>query len=131
MDYEEIKKAQQEREEKAKAEMTVLTADLERILTDPPPEKSAMDRHAELLDCMLYAFMRRNLNEDKQNGFFESRHLEFALRIQKQCLDTLKAKATVGYMQAIASYRSGVYPPSLPPALPHPLIHDERTDKET
>jgi len=104
-----------------KAEIAALCADLERILESPSPHLSAMERQVDLLDCLLYSVMRRNLSKDKKNGSFNAESLEMALRIQKQCMDTMKASSTVEYMQCIASAAAGVYPPRVYGETVHPL----------
>ena len=120
-----IEREWQEKKDKNRAEIADLCTHLERVLTNPSPHINALERQADLLDCLLYAVMRRNLNHDKEYGSFDKDGLEMTLRIQKQCLDTLKASGTVSYMQAIASLNSGVYPALTPHPLP--VENDERT----
>jgi hypothetical protein len=112
-------------------EIRDLTADLERILKNPSPHLSSLERQADLLDCLLTAVMRRNVDVARKNNYFREDDIGFALRIQKQCLETMKAAGTVAYMQSIASLTTGVYPPLVRPAVEaHPLPHEkaERTE---
>ncbi|GJL86115.1 MAG: hypothetical protein DHS20C02_18900 [Micavibrio sp.] len=97
-------------DEKDRAEITALSTDLERILENPSPHLTSLERQGDLLDCLLYAVMRHNLNKDKENGTFSAQSLEMALRIQKQSMDTMKTSSTVEYMNCIASASTGVYP---------------------
>jgi hypothetical protein len=140
-DYEEWKQKKQEEEqkedaerkerrEKNRAEIAALATDLERILTNPSPHLSSLERQGDLLDCLLYTIMRRNLHTDKNNGYFDQDNVEFALRIQKQYVETVKAAGAIAYMQSIASYSTGIYPPLPFPAVPPPPPHkhDEQTE---
>ena len=118
MDIDKIRAERKEKREAERAEFAAYTADLERILTAPSPHINALERQADLLDCMLYAVMRHNLSRDKEGGAFSPDAIALALRIQKQGMDTAKAAGAVAYMQSIASLHSGVYP--APAALPPP-----------
>ena len=131
LDIDKIRAERKEQEGKSRAEIAALTADLERVLSDPSPHINPLERQADLLDCLLYAVMRRNLSKDKESGNFSESGIALALRIQKQGMDTAKAAGALSYMNAIASLHAGVYPPMAQPPLPTPLENDERTVKGT
>ncbi|MCF8496139.1 MAG: hypothetical protein K9G62_05655 [Alphaproteobacteria bacterium] len=80
-EIEKYRAEQKEKREATKAEIAALTAGLERALADPSPHINPLERQADLLDCLLYAVMRRNLSEDKESGHFSTSGIELALRI--------------------------------------------------
>ena len=64
--------------------------------------------------------MRDTLRDDKENGHVSERTLDMALRIQKQCVDTVKAAGVLRYMESLGR-------PALAP-LPHPPKIRERNE---
>jgi hypothetical protein len=102
-DPEKERAEREEQDRKDREEITALTVELDRMLENPNTGITTLHRQAELLDCMLYAVMRGNLRRDKENGAIDRGNLEQALRIQKQCVDTLKAAGTISYMQIIST----------------------------
>ncbi len=126
-----LEQARRERDEKLKkrqAEIATLCADLDRILTHPDPDTEKMDRQADLLDCMLYTVMRHGLHKNKESGTIDYDQIDMALRIQKQCMDTVKTASTIEYMQSITSISTGIYPPLYKePLIPPPPKNDEQT----
>jgi hypothetical protein len=132
-DLEKERAEREEQDRKDREEITALTAELENILANPDMEIPALERQGDLLDCILYTLLRRNLRRDRKRGTIDFENLENAMRIQKQCVDTLKASAAIDYMDAVRSLSTGIYPARLAPpgtkihSLPTPSKPDERT----
>ncbi len=78
---------------------TALTQTLSAPTTD---HIDALQRQAALLNDLLYAVMRKNMERDVRRGFFDDDRLALALRIQKQCVDTLKAASAIEYMRGLS-----------------------------
>lgn len=138
MDYEERqaqrrleqeqKRIEQERKTKRRqAEIAALCTDLEALLQNPAPGINPLERQSAVLDCLFYTVMRENLRRDKINGSINEDRLHSALRIQKQCADTLKAHAAIEYMDQIGLPRLPVKTQPPLPALPH----DDKQNGET
>lgn len=94
---------QRDAREKARdrAELAELCTDLEDTLQNPDFDVPALERQGALLDCIVYTLLRRNLRRDKKNGTIDRDDLEHVMRIQKQCVDTLKASAAIDYMNTL------------------------------
>lgn len=110
-DFEKHEKQLEKEEQKRKARFAALCAQLEETLKDPNPFADTLVRQSDLLDKLLYTVMRNNLKRDKSNGGFSTSGLETALRIQKQCVETIKAQGALEYMQSINAPRQGPLPP--------------------
>lgn len=104
---EEMREQLMARRAERKAVMTDLCKDLKEQLDDPSPFAGALERQVCVLDRLLYAVMRASLRDDIEKGHFNDDNLVKALRIQKQCVDTVKAVSVIEYMKAIghASHR--------------------------
>jgi hypothetical protein len=85
--------------------LQLLTAQLEQSLTDPTLDRDILDEQAQILNQLFATIMH-----DKVSKAFTGKHyyhdatqqwLSQALRIQKQCTDTVKTKATINYMHAL------------------------------
>ncbi len=116
---------------KERAEISALTDYLKFILEDPSPCMPRLDRHSEILDQLLYAVMRRNLRQDRENGQFDKDSINLALRIQKQSMDALKASHAIDYMRTIGGTQeeSHTYVPLMNKPIPPPPENWERTDE--
>lgn len=136
-DAEKERAAREEERRKDREEFAALCADLEHIIANPDFDIPMLDRQATILDCITYTLLRRNLRRDKKNACIDHDNLAYVLRVQKQCVDTLKAAAAIDYMDSVRCLSTGIYPPRYQPALaaPKPLAeagppkHDERTIK--
>lgn len=94
-------------------QMNEVCADLMHTLsvqTDGPIDTDTLARQAKLLDDLLSAVMRRNLQGDLKRGHFSEYGLAMALRIQKQCVDTIKAASTIEYMKQIKAMQTPTPP---------------------
>ncbi|MCB1532612.1 MAG: hypothetical protein KDJ35_07070 [Alphaproteobacteria bacterium] len=104
--------------EEKQEEMLALCADLlETLSQSASGADDLLTRQAALLDQLLYAVMRKSLQTDLKRGYFDEAALLLALRIQKQCADTVKAGAAIDYMKHLG----------LPP-LPHPHKIEKRNE---
>ena len=75
-------------------------------------DPALLARQAEILDRLFTAIL-----DQKVAGRFDSRSPEtvqqwmhFALRIQKQCTDTVKSKAAIDYMSTLNALNTAPYP---------------------
>lgn len=118
-----LREERRQQDEKDRAEIARLCADLEHLLINPSPEPDRLQRQAHLLDCYLYTVMRHNLHKDKQNGCLSETGIDLVLRIQKQCVDTMKAESAINYMRVLAPAPIHYMPPLPPP----PPNFSERT----
>jgi hypothetical protein len=123
-DFEKLRAEHDALEEKNRAEIAALCADLERSLASPAPGTGALERQGDLLDRLFTAVMRHNLQNDKRNGYIDENRIGTALRIQKQCVDTLKAAGALDYMKTLALPR---WPVPLPPP---PQIREQTSETE-
>jgi len=73
------------------------------------------------MDALMRAVLRANLKRDKESGYIDHDHIMTALKIQKQCMNTVKTKAAMDYMNALS--------PQIPP--PPPLKIEKQTIKES
>jgi len=102
-DFEKRRLERAQRKQHAQSEISALCAELEMLLLSPPDGNTdILAKQATTLDAMLRAVMQRNINADKQSGKMDNDALSLALRIQKQCMDTLKTHAAIDYMQQMA-----------------------------
>ncbi len=121
--------AQQRKATKAKIvaaveEISRLTFSLREAITNPAYADTTLVRQAHLLDTMFFTVMKRYADGDYDNEYTgqpDDHALAFAMSVQKQCVETLKALGAINYMKALK--------PALPP-LPLP-VPDEQTIKET
>ncbi len=96
------------------AEIAALCADLAGALVKPDYGTDTLRRQAQLLDHLLYSVMAR-----KVDGGGDA-WIDLVLKIQKQCMDTIKAISAVDYMQAITA------PRPRPPQIPERTIKEGR-----
>jgi hypothetical protein len=96
-----------------------ITTALMATLANPASTHDRLHQQTALLHTLLCTIIKHQSEPEIARGC-EVTHewLELALRVQKQCVDTLKASAAIDYMQSLA-------PRTLPPT---PLLeNDERT----
>ncbi len=115
-DMEKLRAQERDRKQRSQELITALYTELESLL-EHPATPDTLKQQADVLDAIFAAMMRRNVMRDKENGYIDPKNLEFALRIQKQCNDTLKTRAAIDYMQNITKGD----------ASPHPLQLIEQT----
>ena len=99
------------RRKKYQAEIADVTADLERTLKNPDPDAPTLWRQGDLLDCLLYALMKDSLGNDRRMGRLCHDQITMALRIQKQCAETIKAATAIDYMTSLMNHRTHNHTP--------------------
>lgn len=116
-DWEKRDEERRRKNEQEKAELSALTADLNRILEDPNADMDTLERQVDLLDCLLYTTMRVHLRRAREKGQpLTEEQINLALRIQKQCADTTRINGALNYMNAISPIPFRVVPlPRLSP----------------
>lgn len=125
----ECKKAERASREKlvhAIADIDRFAVPLREALTTPSAGGAALLRQAHLLDTMFLTVMRRYAGGDYDDHFTgkpDDKALDLAMRVQKQCMDTLRAHSAISYMQAIAPGPSPLLP------LPYPGEQTEEFEK--
>lgn len=132
IDFEEIRREMAEEKQKNQQNIVSLCAELEALLAQPP-SGDILERQTILLDTMLTTLLRDNLHRDKKNGNLNTDRLELSLRIQKQCMDTYKARAAIDYMTALTSPSQAAleisgYSETAERPLPLPPIFPEQTE---
>lgn len=107
-------------------DITTLTDDLRAALTSP---QDAMHLQTQALDALFSAIMEKQI-WDKQHLW--STHpdsvmawMAFALRIQKQCMDTAKTKSAIQYMNGLNNLPKAGGPPPPPPRIEKRTIQNE------
>ena len=93
-----------------------LTYQLEKTLTSTPSQ-DILDEQAQILH-QLFTMMINEKVTTTDDGTLSYRYgyghaLEFALNIQKQCTQTIKAKGAIDYMSAITPARGLPPPPKI------------------
>ncbi len=111
-----------------RAELAHLCEELDAALTNPTPDAPVLTRQSAILDKMLIAIMRNNLKKDIESASFNEDRLNMALRIQKQCMDTIKTCAAIEYMQFIAATSGNPPLPHAATTTPLPLENGERNE---
>lgn len=101
------------------ADIADATAKLAAALVDGDYDRQIVQRQAQLLDTLLYTIMNKGIDGKKNPEHW----IPLALQVQKQCIDTLKARASIDYMDALFPYHRRSTPPT---PLPE---NDERTDE--
>lgn len=86
--------------QKAQNDITALYTALEALI-ERPQTPDTLEEQAHILNEIFTIIMRRNIKRDKERGYIDQDHLDLALRIQKQCNDTLKTRAAIEYMHNI------------------------------
>lgn len=99
-EMEKLRAQNRDKKQRGQRDITVLYSELESLLDHPAPA-TTLDRQADILDQIFTSLMRQNITRDKDNGYINQSALEFALKVQKQCNDTLKTRAAIDYMQNI------------------------------
>lgn len=96
-----------------------ITTALMESLASPASTHDRLSQQGALLHTLLCTIVKhQSEREISQACEMTYEWLELALRVQKQCIDTMKAGAAIDYMQSIAPRR--------------PLLENgERTIKET
>ncbi|MEM6781140.1 MAG: hypothetical protein AAF569_04700 [Pseudomonadota bacterium] len=77
---------------------------LEDALTTPMGIGDMLHRQAHILDTMMHLVVRDAMDSarDKDRPMhFQERQINLAMRLQKQCVETMKATAAMEYMSAI------------------------------
>lgn len=121
--FERTKEKQKQEREERRQKMSTLCAQLETSLSpDGGIPDHNLSRQAHILEELLYAVLKSNIDTDIQKGYFNTQGIELALRIQKQCADTVKTAAAIDYMNMLNA-RHGAIIPS-----PPPMKISERTD---
>lgn len=94
--------------------MAEICESLTAAISDPTTDKiDALTRQARVLDELLHAFMRKSMAGDLRRGYFDDDNLAMALRIQRQCVETLKAASQIEYMKKLnaAPIKHAPHPP--------------------
>lgn len=113
-------------------EMSRLALSLDDAMHDPAYADRTLGRQAHLLDVMFFSVMKRYADgdyDDEHTGAPDDKPLIFAMTVQKQCVDTLKALSAINYMKAIGLNSSMLPPLPMPLPPPGPPDHDEQTIK--
>lgn len=108
--------------------LSTLTAQLEESLRIPGQDPALLARQAELLDQLFATLLKDKVINNLENGYSTATQdwLAFALRVQKQCVDTVKARGAIDYMQKLSAPRPMASSAS---ALPHPRDIEKQTDE--
>jgi len=69
-------------------------------------DPALLTRQVEILDRMFTLLADHKILRALDKNYYESTHawLHFALRIQKQCIDTMKARAAIDYMENLSNH---------------------------
>lgn len=72
-------------------------------------EHTFLERQAEILNMLFAAVIDKQICPDteefRRNSNITQSWLDLALRTQKQCLETLKARAAIDYMDSITTFK--------------------------
>lgn len=103
--------ATKEEADAAVAEIANICARLFDSMTNVEYPQSTLLRQAHFLDTMLYKLIDSYVEDNDRD--YRAEKIILALRIQKQCMDTLKAHGVINYMRNL-----------LPdaPSTPHPYL---------
>ena len=89
----------------APEEILTLCHDLAEALNRPDYGSAMLRRQAHLLDQLVYSVMNKHHEHVQTRGYFSDDLIELVLRIQKQCVETLKAVEAIDYMKSLSSAR--------------------------
>lgn len=102
-------------------DIQILTTELQTLLQSPP-EANLLERQTQILDRLFTMILDDKVTTRLPTcgGYPESvqKWLIFALKIQKQCTDTAKAKAAMDYMNGLNTVHTA----------PRPLKIEKRTE---
>ena len=94
----------EQQKQDAQKTIAALMAELEELL-EQPPNPDILEQQATTMDALMRAVLRANLKRDKESGYIDHDHIMTALKIQKQCMNTVKTKAAMDYMNALSPPR--------------------------
>jgi hypothetical protein len=82
-----------------------LCADLARSFAYSPTDAAVLDDQVQILNALFNATLAERLNMDKQRyesvDVMNRGWLELALKIQKQCMETVRTRQAADYMQGL------------------------------
>lgn len=88
--------------------ITPLTKTLEESLTDPHHNPDTLDTQSQILDQLFMTIMTQNIADRLENprpyrSDATMEWLAMALKIQKQCVETIKTKGAIDYMNSLTT----------------------------
>jgi hypothetical protein len=112
----------------AQQELSDLSEQLADTMQNALNGPHALEAQAQLLNYMLCAVTKNHLRRDIEGGHFSPEWINLALRIQKQCIDTVKACATIQYMDMLSTGQHYTNLRCLTTPAPPPPDFYERTE---
>lgn len=114
----------QEQTEDRPAPLIDYVREMHDALTMAPETGPPLLRQITLMDKLASGLFEKALNDPTDFGIYHHYHrIDFALRLQKQCMDTLKAHAAINYMNALL-------PVTLPPVPYYPSPTPRKNDEQ-
>lgn len=104
------------------AEIETLCGDLENIIAKKSQTPALLLRQAHILDRLFLHMAGEAVESQINGGWGLQSDLTMALRLQEQCVDTIKARGAIQYMNALVVHNAL---PGGVPALPPPPQNDQ------
>ena len=92
-------------------DLSMLCRDLADAMYQPVAGPDMLRRQAYLLDQIIYALMDKHVNARIESGAYLTDWLDMIMRVQRQCMDTVKTLEAADYMRALTTKRPPVIPP--------------------
>lgn len=135
--FDDFDKREKRQQKLIRQHCAALSKTLNGVSSCDPDAYKTLGHQQDVLAALLDAYMKSIVAKAQDRGSFNADHIALALRIQKQCTETIKADAAIHYMRHLRAGSLGengtaraleTLPP-LPHAHPLPDKNEEQSDE--